>query len=180
MPKLTDKTFPRVGDLVIIKNPVQFIRCGYDFDFQAAKAAIIDAKLYPEIGNLLEKVAHVVPRGPHKIREHYQNKVLHALAYCAVTMRADCSGDRKLFLEPFPKHYWDEKRRKTPIRVEKVKFVLTGGHSPGYYDSYDGDYEPATLMNPVNHRVLQLNTYAPNPIDFLWILAADCEKVSDV
>lgn len=172
---LTRNTTIRVGDSVMIEQPIRFIRCSYEFDYHAARALISEKGLAQEVNTLIQKAIGLVPNVHcYGFSEHMYRKVSGALAYCMVTARAQRPGVRKIFSEPLG----DERYQPlhTVFQIDKVKFVKTGLHKPAHVD-YEGDYDPAVLYDEQTHRIVRLDGQYLHGGEDIWMEARYCRKI---
>lgn len=172
---LTRNTTIRVGDSVMIEKPIRFVRCGYEFDYHAARALIVEKGLGREVNSLIEKAVGLLPNVHcYGFNERFYEKVSGALAYCMVATRARRSGIRKIFSEPLENELYEPLH--TVFRIDKVKFVKTGNHKPAFVD-YEGDYDPAVLCDEQTHRIVRLDGQYLHGGEDIWMEARYCRKI---
>ena len=152
--KRNDPTKIYVGDCIEIVQPFVFIRCGYELIHSEVATQVLSEK-ETEIRRFVEaNFPH--PAGLMYGRSYYDGlirRIAGVIAYERVGLQFKRKCERQIFTEFKPGIEGQQ------FGVWDVKFVQTGEYHPSCsYETMDGrEYEPATLENPMTHRILDLN-----------------------
>lgn len=168
-----DKNIIRVDDLVKIKHPEFFIRCGYNLYLPEVTDQIIEERS-EEIEEFIDKFFGIDRKSPeYKFLKQDKisntgKEIAKALAYAKLRREKFGGRERKLFTE------MKEELRGSIFKVTGIKIHKTGTYfAPcGGYDYYSGesDYECGGLDNEKTHKILEVFV-ARNSAIFMYKLA---------
>jgi len=163
--KKTKKLDPKIirrGDVVRIKNPEMFIRCGYPLSFPDVCEEV--SEIHKEdILKFIDKVTDIKPKLEIRVTDPTNNRIYQAivkeLAYIRMREKKFGGSERRIFT------LRNEAFKNARAEVFGVKIVKTGDYVKGSrgYDPYSGeyDYEPSYLGNEKTHKILQLYIRTP-------------------
>jgi len=167
----------RKDDIVILKQAVEFIRCGYEpgyRDYCEEAAEKFGFAIYDFLDSL-------IPNCDNRVC----TKITDALGFGLLQKNLKNDNERKLVTNALPSHWVGSE-----AKVVAVKYVKTGKYNSSF-GKYE-DYEPAYLTNEKTHKVLRLRinvskdlfreeepdgAYYPNVEYVKWVLAEHVEKV---
>jgi len=165
-----DPKIIRVGDIVRIDKPEEFIRCGYPLCIKDMKKEI-DELYREEILKGVQKLIEMVKDSDRKSikiiglvgtqktnsrEEVVYQKILRELAVVRLMDKKFGGNERKIFTEE------NKSLKNTIAEVVDIKIHRTGNRvssSSGGYD-YNGyyDYEPPYLESMKTHKILVLDS----------------------
>lgn len=149
----------RVNDVVVVNNPMLFIRCGYPYTKEDMKVELREHS--NDLCVFLRKLGIACAptdlifgrrekiRGMKRLEDQLAFMMLHAKGFGG-----------------YERAIYEEKTSRLTVgqqyRVTEIRFCKTGDYSPGSKGGYAGgnyyDPEPAELHNVKTHKVLTLNT----------------------
>lgn len=139
----------RVGDLVKVKTPQLFVRCGYPLCFEDMRHYVME-NYNRQISDFLLSLK--IPRTDRSClnasREY--EKVRDALAY--FELRKQNFGGNRRSIHTEENIYYKDK----VFKVVEINFVKTGFYSPGFGGDWYEDYEPAVLDKQETHKILTI------------------------
>ena len=139
----------RVGDKVLIKEPILFERVGYDNSFQSNYKSTDE-----EYGTKVRKF--ILNDLNMSMDKFLYGKIISAINYEVTGRKKKSGAERKIFNKP--DRYCYLKGRE--IEVSEIKFVKTGKYVPPYnsQDYYgEWDFEPGGLTEEKTHKILTLD-----------------------
>jgi hypothetical protein len=168
----------RVGDVVKIKEPNMFVRCGYPLSFEDMRKDV-EKKHSADISKFLYSLK--IPCGGNyfDINQKFKNsrefdKIRDALAYYFLKQCSFGGNERTIHTKV------NETYRNTEAIVVAIQFVKTGTYSPGYHGGFWDDNEPSALYNQETHKILHVRLpYAIYGNDYPKIEACWVEKLVD-
>ncbi|MCP4489051.1 MAG: hypothetical protein GY820_17320 [Gammaproteobacteria bacterium] len=172
MKKLNPKII-RFDDMVIIRDPRFFIRCGYPMDIKGT-AYGIDSVHRGDIEHLVYQTTGFTPtlssaRNIDRAQRSYY-KILEELAY--IKMHREGFGGIKRTI--YRTDAIDLCKGQRAI-VEDIKYCKTGEYEREYND-HEYEYEPAGLSDQETHKLLRI-FFPGMTIGNEWIEADFVEKV---
>ena len=162
--KKLDPNIIRVGDNVMVANPLTFLRCGYPLSKDAMREEInmyfgkvINDLIYSvKSGDtLIEEKADdnlfITPQG-YRGEDKKRKAIIDALVSYRLFARKFGGSNRDIYTKLRPE------LQGKKFRVTRIKFVTTGTYYPssGGIGFYDDDYDPPCLGYSKIHKILSL------------------------
>lgn len=179
------KDIIRVNDIVQIKTPELFVRCGYPMSKQDA-VDHIKANHINDINELFYKITKKDPecRKSYMFSNEYRcfDNIVDNLAF-QYLIANDFGGEKRQIHTEFHKKYLYAVGKVTKIKKCVTGRYIKANHGYDYY--YGGwEYEPPYLQNQKHHKILcvdmvneNLPPHAFTVRDEIWIEDCHVEKV---
>lgn len=168
----------RINDVVKIKNPSFFLRCGYEMCIKEVAQQLQDShsqELKELITNILFKDKKIKKNVQFNLDlSKIQNQFFLNLAYEKCALKNFGGNERKIKVIEIPE------LKDTTFKVESIKFVKTGFRTT-HYDYEDG-YKFSYLKDEHTHKILNL-CYDYNTIHSIYDTygeIASCLKIEAV
>jgi len=138
------------NELVIIKTPHIFKRCGYPLDIQE-EADRIKKEYYDEIVDTFSSIIGVPSQNYTPDRYGQFDKIIKIYAYMSLQQKSFGGHKRTIHTQHIPEI------EGMVGKIADIKIAMTGTYCPGYssIDHYgERDYEPASLINTTRNQIL--------------------------
>lgn len=171
----------RVGDLVWLRKPREFVRCGYDFTLSDA-CREVDGRCGGDIDRLVDAAGHAGELWGMgvRLRALARQRVLRALASVEMCSRFRDGAERKLYFEDRPT-LADAVLRVKWTRTKQTGVYRAGTRSRGGWSASTPEVCPPTLEARKHHRLLDCALeFLPGFASHVWgadVLSTDVTKL---
>lgn len=148
----------KVGDVIRIKRPKRYIRCGYPLDIDEVQYKLNDPYFSNIIRGALEDVTCKQLMGfTVKDFNVRHGRLLRAFAFAYCKDHAMGGRERRIHTQDIPELLGQE------YTVNDTFRVVTGDYYSGCYSGDYDDWEGPSLENQKHHTILYLNALVPMP-----------------